>query len=345
MVPSLVTATTSNMSGPLESVRDRARSLPPGKASHDAMVSAVAGLNVLEVRPAPEVARPAGRITVAAWNIERCKYLTDTTKLIGKTGADVLLLSEMDLGMARSGNRHTTAEIGAALNMGHVFATEFLELGLGDAREQTWHFGQVNEQGLHGNAVLARAPLAAPVRIALDDGGVWFDGQGDQRRIGGRCAVGATIETARGPLFVASLHLESHSDAEDRARQVERLLTALDQVYGDGQAVVAGDFNTAAMPRDADPADRAAEWFVSAETFEPLFARFRAAGFEWLAANTPEPTERTRPDGAPRPPFRRIDWIFTRGVSAHNPKVWPAIDKAGQAISDHELLTVEIEPV
>jgi len=45
----------------------------------------------------------------------------------------------------------------------------------------------------------------------------------------------------------------------------------------------------------------------------------------------------------PRPPFARIDWMLVRGLAATAPCVWPAVDATGSAISDHELLTLEIQ--
>lgn len=341
MIPEFLTATTETLLGPSQEERDAAVAGPGGKAAHDALAARTPALRRIEWRDRPGAGIAPGAFTLAAWNLERCKYLPPTIDLLRRTGADVLLLSEMDLGMARSGNRHTTAQIGEALGMDHVFVTEFVELGLGDAREQAWHAGESNAQGLHGNAVLSKTRLSLPSRIALDDGGLWFEGVGDQRRIGGRCAACAVLATPAGPLTLASLHLESRSDAAMRERQMMRLLEVAGREYGDGPMVIAGDCNTDTMPTDADPEDRQARWFTEAAS-EPLFARLAEAGFTWVEANTPAPTERQRPDGAPKPPFRRIDWIFARGVGVRNPKTWPAVDAAGSAISDHELITVEI---
>ena len=68
----------------------------------------------------------------------------------------------------------------------------------------------------------------------------------------------------------------------------------------------------------------------------------REAGFSWQEANTRENTTRTRPDGNPKPPHQRLDWLFTRGFAASHPMTIPAIDDAGNAISDHDLVAVEL---
>jgi endonuclease/exonuclease/phosphatase family metal-dependent hydrolase len=349
-IPHIVDAVTAAMHGPDPLLRDEATAGEAGRDRHDALAARIPALQTVEVRPAPtDPARPVPgglptRLTLAAWNIERCKHVGPTAALLARTGADVILLSEMDHGMARSGNRHTTADVAGALGHGHVFATEFVELGLGDDRERRWHAGQTNVEGLHGNAIVSRHPLRAAARVALDDGGRWFT-QGapyEQRRIGGRCAVVAIVDTAAGPLALASLHLESHSDPNDRREQVSRLLSALASLAPGMPTVVAGDFNTAALPAGADPADRTAAWFTTPGPLEPLFDAFEDAGFRWQDANTPEPTCRTLPDGHPLPPFRRIDWVFVRGVGVANPRTWAAVDDAGSAISDHELLSLDL---
>ena len=67
-----------------------------------------------------------------------------------------------------------------------------------------------------------------------------------------------------------------------------------------------------------------------------------AAGYDWADSNTRQATQRTRPDGTPRPPLGRLDWFFTRGLTVADPLTVPAIDKDGMAISDHDLLQVKI---
>ena len=58
------------------------------------------------------------------------------------------------------------------------------------------------------------------------------------------------------------------------------------------------------------------------------------------------PTQRQRPDGMPKPPHGKIDWIFTRGVMASDPKIVAAVGLGGRsAISDHDLLAVTIHPL
>jgi hypothetical protein len=136
-----------------------------------------------------------------------------------------------------------------------------------------------------------------------------------------------------------SLHLESHSDPQNRAEQIERMVRAIDRIAPGGRVIVGGDLNTNTLPHE--PAALAAA-FEGIAAREPLFARFEAAGFAWRAANRAEPTQRMRPDGTPKGPFTRIDWLAARGVAATNPQTIPAVDPAGNAISDHDLIVVDI---
>ncbi|HEY4165110.1 MAG TPA: endonuclease/exonuclease/phosphatase family protein, partial [Dongiaceae bacterium] len=272
---------------------------------------------------------------LVAWNAERLKYHAASAAMLAASGADLVLLSETDLGMARSGNRHTTADLAAGLGMGYAYGVEFIELGLGDEREQQWHAGENNIAGLHGNAILSKLPLTDLTLMRFAGSGRWFNGRdGEQRRLGGRMALAARLPLGGKNVVAVTVHLESDSDPHDRARQMEELLAALDRRYDGAAMVIGGDCNTAALPP--------ASGFEDVEDFEPLFGALRKAGFHWRGANDRMATQRTRPDGKPKPPFRRIDWLFTRGLTAAAPRTLPATDEDGLAISDHDAIAVDL---
>lgn len=301
--------------------------------AHDRFAAQVPALAAVEHRPAEEEWPVGPRLRVAAWNAERLKYHAPSAALLRAAGADVVLLTEADIGMARSGNRHTVRDLAEALGMGWAYGVEFVELGLGDSRECEWHADEDNRCGLHGNAILSRHKLLDPVIIPLDAGGTWFAGRsGNQRRLGGRMAMAARLDTPR-PLWLVAAHLESHSDAADRGRQGERLVAAIDRLVPAGAGVVlGGDFNTTEIAGSLD----------SPEAAEPLFAVLRDAGFDWQRCNAPGPTQRTRPDGTPVAPFAKLDWLFTRHAEAEAPETIPAVDAAGAAISDHEVVAATV---
>jgi endonuclease/exonuclease/phosphatase family metal-dependent hydrolase len=227
------------------------------------------------------------------------------------------------------------------LASGYAFGVEYVELGLGDDREKTWHAGQSNVGSLHGNGILTRAPLDHLDIIRLDEEARWFAGHQTtrERRIGWRMAIGASIHVGGSPIFVVSVHLESSTDAEDRARQVSHLIAAVEQRAPGSPIIIGGDFNTSALPV-AWSSDSG--WFNSPGKHEPLFDQFRHAGYQWRGANESVATERMRPDGTPVPPFRKIDWFFTRGLGVSKPRTIPATDARGIAISDHDILTLTV---
>jgi endonuclease/exonuclease/phosphatase family metal-dependent hydrolase len=318
-----------------------ARRVTASRTEHDRFAAALPCLHAIELAASPNPRQLGRRIRIAAWNAERCKYPAESAALLAGIGADIVLLTELDIGMARSGNRHTVRELAQSLGCGYAFGVEYVELGLGDDREKAWHANQTNAVGLHGNAILGKASLDAPVIVRLDEGARWFAGaqSTQERRIGARMAIAATIDLGGTPLLVASVHLESSTDPRDRASQVAVLLRAIDGRAAGIPVVVGGDFNTSALP-PAEATDGA--WFQHPAAYEPLFDLFANAGYDWRLANTPAATERTRPDGTPQPPFRKIDWFFTRGVALRRAFTMAATDVADSAISDHDVVVIDI---
>jgi hypothetical protein len=78
--------------------------------------------------------------------------------------------------------------------------------------------------------------------------------------------------------------------------------------------------------------------------YEPMFDLLAQAGYDWNGCNAMGVgTQRTRPDGTPKPPFGKIDWLFSRGLECSEAATIPAVDSQGVAISDHEVLAVTIE--
>ncbi|MFO1035825.1 MAG: endonuclease/exonuclease/phosphatase family protein [Geminicoccaceae bacterium] len=310
-------------------------------------------LHAVEVMASPAAADRLDTARIVFWNAERLKYAAPSAAMLERAAGDVVLLCEVDLGMARSGNRHTVADLAAALGTGYVFGVEFVELGLGDARERAWHAGQDNTAGLHGAAILSRHVLDRPALARLERSGRWFDGNFGERRVGGRMALMAEVTVAGRQVLVVSVHFESHSDPEDRALQTERLLDAIDEHAPGLSVLIGGDFNTSTfdLAEKDDPAVVAAalavepDRLVAPMAHEPMFETLRRRGYDWDRCNVPlAVTQRTRPDGTPKPPYGKIDWLFTRGLRCCDPAVIAAVDEAGVAISDHEALAVTVAP-
>ena len=163
----------------------------------------------------------------------------------------------------------------------------------------------------------------------------------------------AELELAGGPVLLVSVHYESHTDPADRLAQTRAMLDAID-AHGPGRPVlIGGDFNTSTFDlatkgqpaRVGGSAGGGPAAAGGPMRYEPMFEELRARGYDGTACNVPlAPTQRTRPDGTPQPPFGKIDWLFARGLVCTDPAIVPAVDEAGVAISDHEVLVVTIAP-
>ena len=188
-------------------------------------------------------ARPLGaRVRVAAWNIQRGRRLDAIVRALREDerlrGADVLLLVEVDSGMARSGNRHVAGELAGALGMSHVFGVSYLVLE-DDWGENPERAG--NGLALAGMAVLSRAPIEAVENVdvpALRD-----KFSSSEKRLGKKRALVCRIAGAR-PLTVAACHLDSNASPAGRARQLEAIVAAGARMAAGGPLLVGGDLNT-----------------------------------------------------------------------------------------------------
>jgi endonuclease/exonuclease/phosphatase family metal-dependent hydrolase len=330
---------------------------PATREAHAALLSELPFVAAVELQPprAEEVLGPSAR--VVAWNAERCRHVEPAARLLAATGGDVLLLSELDYGMARSGQHHAAREIAWLLGFGYAFAVEFLELGLGGPAERAaLPPDAANEVGYHGNAILSRTPLLRPAVVRLDGDGGWFDGARGERRVGGRIAVVAQVELAGTPVTVAAVHLESHGDPAQRAAQMEVLLDALDAYDPRAPAVIGGDLNTFSLGL-AQVADREAvaaalradpERWRRPERHEPLFALAEARGCDWRTANAAgEPTHRHATESGSARGALKLDWLLVRGLEASAPAVLEAVHPGTRApLSDHEpvMATVSLRP-
>ncbi len=153
--------------------------------------------------------------------------------------ADILLLTETDLGMARSGNRHVARELAEALGMNYFFAPSYLNLAKGCGIEQESE-GE-NLLGLAGNAILSRYPIRNPRHISLPNAHDKMRGR--EKRLGNQSAVLATIDLFGQPFLVAAAHLDVRSTQKHRRFQLEKVLSAIRR-EGDGPALIGGDWNT-----------------------------------------------------------------------------------------------------
>lgn len=305
-------------------------SAPRTTEAHQAFMADIPAMSLVETGGAPTEAAVPQVFTIAAWNVERCLFPEKSAALLAAQAPDVVLLTEVDCGMARTAQRHPTAEIATALGMHYAYGVEFFELGLGGETERPYCVDDHNEAGWHGNAVLSRAAPVSTALIRLDDHGHWYiDGpfswDRNQPRIGGRMAIASIIPTVAGNLCVISVHLESNADSAHRGRQMERLIEAIDRFAPDLPVIIGGDLNTGNNKDQPDWRD------------ESLFDIARVQGFSW--DNNAEGMTTRRSFLTPHPTrAMRLDWFASRGLSMDGASIVPALDPNGEPLSDHELI-------
>lgn len=322
-------AQSTPLYGPPQDERDRLAALERTEANHAAALAGLACLQRVEVAPTHLSEPLAFPLTVAAWNLERCYNVEMTAQMLEREGAGLVLLSEVDNGMARTGQRHTSRDIAAELGMTHAFGVEFLELELGAEVELEFCEDDFNRHGFHGNALVAPTVLQSPVMIRLEAHGHWFTPETPAKRIGTRCAIAATVMTSAGPLYAVSVHLENRGDAGYRETQMRGLIDAIDQLAGDIPIIIGGDLNTGL----ADGGD-----FEK----ETLFAHAAARGFERHGG--PLDQMSTRASRVSRNPTRayKLDWFLTRGVNVTTSRLVPSVAPDGEVLSDHDMVVIEV---
>jgi len=302
--------------------------------------------HVEDVAP-PAASTPPGKLNVAVFNAERGNRFEGIRALLTEHAelrdADVVLLSEVDWGMARSGNRHVTRELAAALGMGYAFGVEFLELTKGEAAEL--EAPGDNTYSFHGNAILSRLPLLNARIVRLPRRCSWAEGS--QLRIGGRMAMLAEVETAKGSVTLASVHLENRTDPRGRLDQMKAVLQAIDN---GSAAIVAGDLNTSTIDAGVDEQIMSVPQLLAEnperlrrpEPYEPLFEAMREAGFLIDEIN-PAGVPTNVPLGSmPEEFWLKLDWIFSRGLTPLATAVIRA-EHASQRVSDHDFLATRFQ--
>jgi endonuclease/exonuclease/phosphatase family metal-dependent hydrolase len=327
---------------------------PKDPAIHRRLFDRFHALREIEIGgPVPRRAAVEGAARILCWNVERLRHADAVEAVLRSEGADIALLSEVDRGMARSGNRDCIADLSERLHQPYAYALEFIELDLGDPQERRDHAGESNRDGFHGAALIGDVALQRPFLIRLEATGEWFDGSRYEPRIGGTIALGAQIQVAGVAVTLVNVHLESHGDPEERAGDVRRLLAMIDAYSAAAPVLIGGDFNTSCVTR-ADRREGKRRWLermrqqpdllVRPHRAEPLFTVLAEAGYDGQNCNVPGvPTTRYAGDRAAHP-RTKLDWFFTRSLEARDPKIIPALRSDGKPSSDHDALAVTIRP-
>ena len=247
-------------------------------------------------RPPDPPAEPE-RIKAVHWNIEHGNWYAQVeAALLGRpelARADLVLFNEIDLGMARAGNRDVAADLAATLGLHAVWAPFFLETTRGRDDDLSTAGAAENQESLFGAALLSRWPIGEVRVVELPSPERY---QFDVERMYGRhVAIVAEILRPEGAFVAASAHLDVHGTRAFRAQQMRLVLDTLRDERR--PIVVAGDFNSHTFDRGRawDPFLGAAVLMgaptpaLQARLLRPdrgasrewVFDVLRAQGFEW----------------------------------------------------------------
>jgi len=328
----------------------------------------------------PFPATATDRLRVVQWNIEHGNQFDAIERALTThpdlAAADVVTLNEVDLGMARSGNRDVAGALAARLGLHAAWAALFLESTRGRDDDALTALPGDNAESLFGLAVLSRWPIARTRLVPLPGPErLMFE---RERMTGRFVALVCEIAHPSHPFVAVTVHLEVHRTRARRAAQMRCLLDALADERR--PVVLAGDWNTHTFDRGEARASIEAAWSLIAwpngelgtrlrrpdrgRHRETLFESAAAAGFVWEPYSDYAPTlglrfSRLGEVHALASPFRalasrglawaehraqlRLDWIAARGFrhDLGSGRTVSGLDGPGRA-SDHAPVVAEL---
>ena len=182
-------------------------------------------------------------VSAVAWNIERGNIFEGITDALKDhpqlKDRDLYLLTELDHGMARSGNRFVARELAQRLNLNYAFAPVYIALQKGSGVESD--VSGENTESLHGLAIFSKYPLKNLQTVALPNGKDKMHGK--EKRLGYLRALVADVEHPAGEFRAVCVHLDVHCSRKHRRKQVKIILDHL-QKLPELPTVIGGDFNT-----------------------------------------------------------------------------------------------------
>ena len=203
------------------------------------------GTPVLGVGHSTDSSSDSKVLRVGEWNAERGANWDIFPTFY--PNSDIIILNEMDWGMARSGNIDTTKEMANHMKMNYAYGVEFMELTNGNGREINDTVGQSNLIGYHGNVVMTRWPIIEsrilrlhPLYDLLFEEKTSGQAKGE-RRLGGRMALFTLIRTDTiGDVLAISVH--THSGSKKQFLKDDATLICKEtQKYSTTNVIIGGD--------------------------------------------------------------------------------------------------------
>ncbi len=211
------------------------------KSEAERILNAVVQENFSE-NPKSKVQNPKS-VSALAWNIERGNRFDGIVHALEMNpqlkDKDLLLLTELDFGMARSGNRFVARDLARKLKLNYAFAPVYIALQKGSGVEAD-ATGE-NRESLHGLAMFSKFPLKNVHAVPLPNGKdkMW----GKEKRLGYLRALVADIEHPHGDFRAVTVHLDAHSSRRHRRLQMKVILDHL-ATLKDLPTLIGGDWNT-----------------------------------------------------------------------------------------------------
>jgi hypothetical protein len=344
-------------------------------------------LNAIVQENYAEKSTSTEKVSCLAWNIERGKVfdgildaLTNHADLKNK---DLLLLTELDCGMARSENRNVAREIAQNLKLNYAFATVYIALQKGSGVEA--NVSGENTNSIHGLAMFSKFPIKNAHAVSLPNGKDKMFG--NEKRLGCLRALVADIEHSVGNFRAVTVHLDAHSSRKHRHLQMKIVLDHL-ETLPKLPTIIGGDWNTTTF--NSQTSTRAILGYFRriamgirsvAKNHFPhpdryfelgMFAEIEAQGFEYKSYNEDgigtlhydmdsEETNKNLRDWVPRWCFPflfwaakqvggkvsgRLDWFAGKGIEkVGSPKTIGNLKSMEKIpLSDHDAIALDFIP-
>lgn len=185
----------------------------------------------------------AEHVRALAWNLERGNIFEGIADALLNhpelRDRDLMLLPELDYGMARSRNRFVARELAQILGLNYAFAPVYIALQKGSGVEE-FAEGE-NTNSIHGLAMFSRHRMTNVHAVPLPNGKdkMW----GKEKRLGYLRAIVADIEHPAGRFRAVTTHLDAHCSRAHRHLQIKIILDHLDTLEP-LPTVIGGDWNT-----------------------------------------------------------------------------------------------------
>jgi len=304
-------------------------------------------LHQIEARQARSniVTFPGRTFKVLSWNLREGSKLDELWSIPHFRSADILLLNEVDMGMARSGNRHLAREIADHLGYSYAYVVDYLEDTIGTHRQRKQCRGRVNDYGFSGKAIISRYPLLNVRGIRLPE--TYSTLRDTRRRIGSSVVLMADIRTSQGQMTLAVVQLSGRGNPLFRRLQMSVMMDRLPLLQ---PCLIGGDFNTHTLDGSRSWSYGNIPWYFMQDTqrfktpqrYEPLFKFMMESGFRFSYFNDHKATWHAPYMGSLLK--SRLDWFCGSSLIPLHSESVPALDDKGRRIIDRDGIWLECRP-